>query len=110
MSDGNWVKVADHGDIDDEDAICVLVDGCKIAVFYVSGEYFATDDLCTHEEASLSEGYIDGPTVECPLHQAVFCLKTGKPLEAPAEKPVRTLQVKVEDGSVFVKSSELEAS
>lgn len=102
MTENNWIKVAETGDIDDEEAICVIHESRKIAIFFVEGTYYATDDLCTHEVASLSEGYIDGTTIECPLHQGVFCLKTGKALAAPAEKPVRTLRVKVDGSSVYV--------
>lgn len=102
MTDQTWIKVAEDGDIEDEEAICVAHDGAKVAVYYVDGTYYATENQCTHEVASLSEGYIDGTTVECPLHQGVFCLKTGKALAAPAEKPVRTFPVKVENGSVYI--------
>lgn len=102
MTDNNWIKVAEECDFEEEDAICHIQEGRRIAVFCVEGSYYATDDLCTHEVASLSKGYIDGTTVECPLHQGVFCLKTGKALAAPAEEPVRTLAVKVEGSDIYV--------
>lgn len=106
MAQENWIKVADEGAIEDEDAICVALEGRKIALFFVDGTYYATSDLCTHEVASLSQGYVDGATVECPLHQAVFCLRTGAALAAPAEKPVQTFPTKVEGGAVYVRLSE----
>lgn len=98
-----WLKVTDDGDMDDEDVVCVDHEGTRIAVFHIDGEYFAIDDMCTHEDALLSEGYIDGTTVECPLHQGVFCLRTGKALVAPAERDVRSMPIKCEDGVVYVK-------
>ena len=73
-----------------------------IAVFNVAGEFFATDDTCTHAKASLAEGYIDGDQVECPLHFAKFCVRTGRALSLPAKRPLRTHDVVVEDGVVFV--------
>ena len=97
-----WIKAAREGEIGDEDAIVIEHEDAKIAVFFVQGEYFATSNLCTHEIANLSEGYIDGLTIECPLHQGVFCLRTGRALAAPAEKPINTYPVKVEGGQVFV--------
>ncbi len=103
MTEENWVEVAIAGDMDDEESIRVEVDGKSVALFFVDGTYYATDDLCTHEEASLSEGYIDGATVECPLHQGVFCLKTGKALQAPVEKDVSILKVKVEGTKILVR-------
>lgn len=102
MADENWVEVAKVGDLDDEEAIRVEVNGKPVALYFVEGTYYATDDLCTHEDANLSEGYIDGTTIECPLHQGVFCLKTGKALQAPAEKDVSILAIKVMDSKIFI--------
>jgi nitrite reductase/ring-hydroxylating ferredoxin subunit len=73
-----------------------------IAVFHVPSGYFAIDDLCTHGKASLSEGFVEDDTVECPLHMAQFCLRTGKALSAPATQPVGTHAVSVVDGTICV--------
>jgi len=102
MTDDVWTEVAQVGDIDDEEAIRVEIGGRPVAIYFVEGNYYATDDLCTHEEARLSDGYIDGTTVECPLHQGVFCLKTGKALQAPVETDVSILAVKVEGSKILV--------
>lgn len=73
-----------------------------IAVFHSDGHYYATTDTCTHAQFSLAEGYIDGTVVECPLHLARFCLRTGAALAFPAVQPLRTYPVVVADGYVFV--------
>ncbi len=73
-----------------------------LAVFNVDGVLFAIDDTCSHAEASLSEGDVDGCFVECPFHLAQFDLRTGKPQSLPASKPVRTHAVEVRDGTVTV--------
>ena len=73
-----------------------------IAVFNVDGELFAIDDTCTHQDASLSEGWLEDCMIECPLHAASFDLRTGKPTGPPAKRPVRTYPVLVEDGVVYV--------
>ena len=73
-----------------------------IAVFRVGENYYAVDDTCTHAQSSLSEGYIEGETVECAFHGARFCLKTGKALSLPASKPLRAYPVKVEGSKIFV--------
>jgi 3-phenylpropionate/trans-cinnamate dioxygenase ferredoxin subunit len=73
-----------------------------ITLFRADGGWFALDDLCTHGQASLSEGFIDDCTVECPLHMAQFCLRTGAALTAPAEQGVATYPVVIEAGVVFV--------
>ncbi|MFF1381346.1 bifunctional 3-phenylpropionate/cinnamic acid dioxygenase ferredoxin subunit [Streptomyces sp. NPDC058308] len=73
-----------------------------VAVFNADGELFAIDDTCSHQNASLSEGWLEGCLVECPLHAASFDLRTGRPTCLPARRPVRTHQVYVEDGVVHV--------
>ena len=55
-----------------------------VAVFNADGELFAIDDTCTHQDASLSEGWLEGCLIECPLHAASFDLRTGKPTGPPA--------------------------
>jgi 3-phenylpropionate/trans-cinnamate dioxygenase ferredoxin component len=74
-----------------------------IAVFNVDGELFAIDDTCTHQDASLADGWVEGCAVECPLHAACFDLRTGMPSGPPAKLPVRTHEVVVEDGVVYVR-------
>jgi 3-phenylpropionate/trans-cinnamate dioxygenase ferredoxin component len=74
-----------------------------IAVFNVDGELLAIDDTCTHQDASLADGWVEGCAVECPLHAACFDLRTGMPSGPPAKMPVRTHEVVVEDGLVYVR-------
>ncbi|GCB51193.1 bifunctional 3-phenylpropionate/cinnamic acid dioxygenase ferredoxin subunit [Streptomyces sp. NL15-2K] len=74
-----------------------------IAVFRTDdGELYAVDDTCTHQDASLSEGWLEGCLVECPLHAASFDLRTGRPTCLPARRPVRTHRVTVEDGTIHI--------
>jgi nitrite reductase/ring-hydroxylating ferredoxin subunit len=73
-----------------------------VAVFNADGELFAIDDTCTHQDASLSEGWLENCTIECPLHSSCFDLRTGKPTGPPAKRPVRTYSVLVQDGVVYV--------
>jgi 3-phenylpropionate/trans-cinnamate dioxygenase ferredoxin subunit len=74
-----------------------------IAVFNADGELYAIDDTCTHQDASLSEGWLEGCLVECPLHAAAFDLRTGVPTCLPARRPVRTHPVTVDtEGMVWV--------
>ncbi|WP_030614001.1 bifunctional 3-phenylpropionate/cinnamic acid dioxygenase ferredoxin subunit [Streptomyces sclerotialus] len=74
-----------------------------IAVFHTEeGEFYAVDDTCTHQDASLADGWLEGCFVECPLHTASFDLRTGFPTCPPAKAPVRTHQVSVADGHVLL--------
>ncbi len=81
---------------------CVEVDGQRILVANVDGVFYATDDTCTHEDASLSTGSLVGELVKCPLHGSRFSLRTGEALEDPAEEPLRCYPASVRDGMVLV--------
>ncbi|MCP2244177.1 bifunctional 3-phenylpropionate/cinnamic acid dioxygenase ferredoxin subunit [Lentzea aerocolonigenes] len=80
-----------------------------IAVFNADGEFYAIDDTCSHQDASLSEGWLEGCFVECPLHAASFDLRTGVPTCLPAKKAVRTYPVVVQDGVIHVDTRSREA-
>jgi 3-phenylpropionate/trans-cinnamate dioxygenase ferredoxin subunit len=73
-----------------------------IAVFNADGELYAIGDTCTHQDASLADGWLEGCFVECPLHAAQFDLRTGVPTCLPAKEPVRTYSVVVDDGVIYV--------
>lgn len=83
--------------------------GRRILLANVNGRYYATDDTCTHEEASLSSGFLKGPLVKCPLHGSRFNVCTGKVLEEPAEADLRTYPVRLEGGRILVALREREA-
>jgi 3-phenylpropionate/trans-cinnamate dioxygenase ferredoxin subunit len=79
-----------------------------IAVFHtVDGEVFAVDDTCTHQDASLADGWIEGCEVECPLHASRFDLRTGQVDAPPAKRRIRTHRVQVDEGHIYVELSTL---
>ncbi|PWC37663.1 3-phenylpropionate/cinnamic acid dioxygenase ferredoxin subunit [Azospirillum sp. TSO35-2] len=81
-----------------------------VAVFNADGNFYAVADLCTHGNASMADGYLeDGAMVECPLHTARFCLKTGRAMCLPATEPLRTFPVSVEDGDLFIEVDDPDA-
>lgn len=74
-----------------------------IAVVHAEdGGFYALDDECSHEAVSLSDGFVEEDTLECPMHASAFCLRTGVPETPPAMKPVKTHQVSVEDGRLLL--------
>jgi nitrite reductase/ring-hydroxylating ferredoxin subunit len=73
-----------------------------LAVFNVAGEFFVTDDMCTHGPGSLSEGYIEGDVVECNFHNGQFNIKTGAVVAPPCMVPVETYKTLVENGRVVI--------
>jgi nitrite reductase/ring-hydroxylating ferredoxin subunit len=79
-----------------------LPDHSPVAVFNVNGELYATDDTCTHGEASLSDGFLEGCVVECPFHGGTFDVRTGKALTYPVTEPLKTYPLKIEGDYVYV--------
>ena len=73
-----------------------------IAVYNIGGEFFATDNECTHAAASLADGILEGDVIECSLHFGAFNVKTGEVVQPPCFTPLRTYKVAVKDGRVFV--------
>lgn len=88
----------------DGEALRIDTPAARIALFHIGGAYYAVNDQCSHGNASMSEGYIeDGEAaVECPLHAARFCLKTGAALCQPATEPLQVYAVSVDDDTVYV--------
>ena len=101
-----FVPVAKVSDIPDPGKELVEVGDRLIALFHVSGEFFALDDVCTHDGGPLADGTLDDHTIACPRHGAKFDIRTGAALTMPATKPTRSYEVKVEGEQVFVLVSE----
>ncbi len=97
-----WVDVAPEAEIEPGAFRVVDVDDVMIAVFNVDGEFYAIEDLCTHDYETLTGGPVAGEEITCPRHGARFNIKTGEALCAPAYEPVTTFSVRVEGGVVQV--------
>ena len=76
--------------------------GPGVAVYNIDGEFYVTDDECTHAAASLADGILEGETIECALHFGAFNVKTGEAVQAPCFTALRTYKVAVRDGNVYV--------
>ena len=97
-----WTRVCSFGDVPEEGAIRVWIGEQPICVARSNGDLHAISDVCSHAEVALSEGEIEGGTVECWLHGSRFDLKTGKPTGLPATKPVTVYKTNVDNGDVYV--------
>ena len=102
MSTEQWIDAAAMEDLWDGAGIGVTVQGREVALFRIGDAVFATDAFCTHGQARLCEGFIEGGEVECPLHQGRFDLHSGAATCAPATEAVKTFPVRIEGGRVFV--------
>lgn len=99
-----WWRVASVDDIWEGGTLRVAVAGEPVCLYRVDGVIHATHDTCTHAQASLSEGYVDGDCIECPLHQAVFHIPTGEARSAIAPQALRTYPVRTDGNDVLVRA------
>ena len=89
-------------DVPSDEALGVTIGDQEIAVARDGDEFFAVEDICSHAAVALSEGDVEGCTVECWLHGSRFDLRTGKPTGLPATEPVATFPVEVRGTDVYV--------
>lgn len=97
-----WIPVAGEADVPEGQTLAVEVAGEAVCLYNLGGKLYATQDTCTHERASLAEGYIDGDCIECPLHQALFHIPSGEARTAPATVNLRVFPVRVTAGAIEV--------
>ena len=105
MSAERFVTVARVGEIAEGGRKLVRIDDSELAVFLLQGEYYALDDVCTHDGGPIAEGALEGDVIECPRHGAKFNVKTGAVLALPAISPVPTYAVRIEGDEIQVRWS-----
>jgi 3-phenylpropionate/trans-cinnamate dioxygenase ferredoxin subunit len=97
-----WIHIANSDQLQDGEVIAISIDKQNVALYQDGDSYFATDNVCTHQFALLSDGYFEDGCIECPLHQARFDVRTGKALCAPATTDLRTFPTKREGIKIFL--------
>ena len=102
MSECKWTRAVEVTAVEEEDLVGLKLEGRDIAVYNLRGRFYATDNICTHEHACLSEGFVIDDVIECPRHQGRFHIPTGAARGAPVHIALKTYPVKVEEGAVFV--------
>jgi len=105
MSDEKWIRVGSSTGLGEGAMIGVEHGDLQIAVYNVEGQLYATDNVCTHAFALLTDGFLDGDIVECPLHGGCFNVKTGAGQGAPISEDIKTYCVRVVDGNIEVRVS-----
>lgn len=95
------LRLCPKDDVPEGEAIKIETDGLSLAVYHVEGEFFVTDDTCTHGPGSLSEGYLEGHVIECDFHAGCFDIRNGEVVAPPCMVPIRTYTV-VPDGDHVV--------
>ena len=97
-----FIKVAEISGIPPGTGRCVEVENIRIALCNLDGNFYAIDDTCTHDDASLSDGRIEGDEITCPMHEARFNIKTGEVLCPPAFENVNSYPVRIQGTDVEI--------
>jgi nitrite reductase/ring-hydroxylating ferredoxin subunit len=97
-----WTRVAALADLKERGVMDAEVGGDEIALYWVGDAPYATENICTHAFARLSEGFLDGDCIECPIHQALFNVKTGEAVSPPAYQPVKTFPCRIDGEDIMV--------
>ena len=104
----NAIRICAEDELGQDQALRVDIDDLSIAIVKDSaGVVHAIGDTCTHGDISLSEGFVEGETLECWAHGSKFSLETGKPLSLPAYEPVPVYRVTIVDGDIFVDPTDI---
>jgi 3-phenylpropionate/trans-cinnamate dioxygenase ferredoxin component len=98
-----WINVIGQTTLAEGEHIVVDVDGTDVAIFNIDGQFYAIEDICTHDGAELASGTLEGDEIICPRHGARFCVKTGAVKSPPAYENIACFPIRVESGIVQVK-------
>jgi nitrite reductase/ring-hydroxylating ferredoxin subunit len=101
-----WIRVAARSDVPEGGTLAADAAGEPVCLFNLAGRIHATHEYCTHEEASLADGYVEGDCIECPLHQARFHIPTGQVRAPPAVVDLRVFPVRLDGDDILVMVSE----
>ncbi len=97
-----WIKACKLDQVPEGQMFGFTHNDKQILLANLKGKIYATDRICTHAEADLSSGFLTDEGVRCPLHLSVFNLENGKPQNPPAEEPLKTYNVKIEQNEIYV--------
>ena len=98
----SWIDVVTEDELPPGQVHVVDFEGIEVAVFNIAGQYFAIEDVCTHDGSEISTGCLYDHVIECPRHGARFDVRTGEVLGPPAYEPVQTFKVRVQNGMIQV--------
>lgn len=98
----NWLFVKDTDNIAVEDIIRFDHNNKTFCIYRLEDGYYATDGICSHEAVHLEEGLVMDGEIECPMHQGIFDIKSGKALSPPACEDLKTYPVKIIEGKIYI--------
>lgn len=97
-----YLEIAPASELPNGERLFVEVGGQSIVIFNIAGQFFAIDDLCTHDDGPLGDGDLEGYNIVCPRHGGEFDVRTGKAVQLPVVVDIPAYPVKVADGMIQV--------
>ena len=98
----SWIDVVTEDELPAGGVHVVDLEDIEVAVFNIAGQYYAIEDVCTHDGTPLTHGQsMDGGEIECPRHGARFCIRTGEALSAPAWEATKKFQLRIEGKNIL---------
>lgn len=101
----DWIVACAENALADGENIIVDVDGTEVAIFKIDGQFYAIEDVCSHDGAEIASGELKGDEIICPRHGARFCVKTGEVKCAPAYEDIDTFPIQIEKGQVLIRDN-----
>ena len=101
----NWFLVCEENSIEVEDIVRFDHENKTFCIYKLEDGFYATDGICTHEDVHLEDGLVMDDEIECPMHQGIFNIKSGKALSPPACEDLKTYPVKVENNKIYIQIS-----
>ena len=100
-----WITVFNENSLMNGENSVIDVDGTDVAIFKIGDEFFAIEDVCSHDGTEIASGELDGDEIICPRHGARFCVKTGAVKSAPAYEDIHSYPVRIVEGMVQIKDN-----
>ena len=101
----DWVDVCAKNALANGENIIIDVDGTDVVIFKIDEQFYAIEDVCSHDGAEIASGELDGDEIICPRHGAKFCVKTGAVKCAPAYEDIATFPIRIEQGRIEVRDN-----
>ncbi|WP_075182392.1 non-heme iron oxygenase ferredoxin subunit [Pantoea sp. 1.19] len=98
----SWSKVCDISQVKEDVPYAATVEGKKIGIYRLQEEYYALEDICPHAYALLSQGFVEDGKVECPLHEAIFDLRSGRCLHGPGGRDLTRYPLRIRDNQIEI--------
>jgi 3-phenylpropionate/trans-cinnamate dioxygenase ferredoxin subunit len=101
----DWIEVVAENALANGEHITVDVDGTQVAIFKLDNQFYAIEDICTHDGTEIASGELQGDEIICPRHGARFCIKTGAVKAAPAYEAISCFPIRIAEGKVQVRDN-----